>query len=78
LNKNLFFAVMFLLTVFTGTAQAGGELAGGAELAEECANCRGEDGKAMKISLPSPVPMKLSLLCSSRHSSRVRGQAKMM
>ena len=36
---------MFLLTVFTGTAQAGGELAGGAELAEECANCHGDDGK---------------------------------
>lgn len=45
LNKNLFFAVMFLLTVFTGTAQAGGEPARGAELAEECANCHGDDGK---------------------------------
>ena len=45
LNKNLLIAVMFLLILLAGSAQAGGEPTRGAELAEECANCHGEDGK---------------------------------
>ena len=45
LNKNLFIAAMFFLMLLAGSAQAGGDLARGAELAEECANCHGEDGK---------------------------------
>ena len=45
LNKNLFIAVMFVLLSLAASAQAGGDLARGAELAEECGNCHGEDGK---------------------------------
>jgi len=45
LNKNLFVAVMFSLMLLAGSALAGGDLARGADIAEECANCHGEDGK---------------------------------
>ena len=45
LNKNLFIAVMFCLMLLPGTALAGGDLARGAEIAGECANCHGDDGK---------------------------------
>ena len=45
LNKNLLIAVMFFLLLLAGSAEAGGDLARGAELAEECASCHGEDGK---------------------------------
>lgn len=45
LNKNLFVAVMFSLMLLAGSAQAGGNLARGADIAEECANCHGDDGK---------------------------------
>ena len=45
LNKNLFVAVMFFLLLLAGSAHADGEPTRGAELAEECANCHGDDGQ---------------------------------
>lgn len=45
LNKNLFVAVMFSLMLLAGSALAGSDLARGADIAEECANCHGDDGK---------------------------------
>ena len=36
---------MFSLMLLAGSAQAGGNLARGADIAEECANCHGDDGK---------------------------------
>ena len=45
LNKILFIAVMVFLMLLAGGAQAGGDPAMGAELAMECADCHGEDGK---------------------------------
>ena len=45
LNKNLFVAVIFCLMLLTGSALAGGDLTRGADIAGECANCHGDDGK---------------------------------
>jgi cytochrome c553 len=45
LNKNPFVAVIFCLTLLVGSALAGGDLTRGADIAEECANCHGDDGK---------------------------------
>ena len=45
LNKILIIAVMFFLMLLAGSAQAGGDPARGAELAQECADCHGQDGK---------------------------------
>ena len=45
LNKNLFIAVMFFLLLLNGSVLAGGDPARGADIAEECANCHGDDGK---------------------------------
>ncbi|MDX2417334.1 MAG: c-type cytochrome [Xanthomonadales bacterium] len=45
LNKILIIAVMFFLMLLAGSTQAGGDAARGAELAQECADCHGQDGK---------------------------------
>jgi cytochrome c553 len=46
LTRKLIFAVMFILLLAAGAAQAGGDPARGLALAEEgCASCHGEDGK---------------------------------
>ena len=45
LVKKLMIARMFILMLAAGTAQAGGDAARGAELASDCADCHGEDGK---------------------------------
>ena len=45
LNKILIIAVMFFLMLLAGSAQAGGDPRRGAELAQECADCHGQDGK---------------------------------
>ena len=45
LTKKLMIAMMFVLMLATGSVQAGGDVAKGAELASDCADCHGDDGK---------------------------------
>ena len=45
LNKKLTIAIMFILMLAAGGVQAGGDAAKGAELAADCADCHGDDGK---------------------------------
>jgi len=44
LTKKLIIAMMFILMLAAGSAQAGGDAARGAELAVDCADCHGDDG----------------------------------
>jgi len=44
MTTRLIFALLFVLMLAAGTAQAGGDAARGAELAVDCADCHGEDG----------------------------------
>ena len=44
LTKKLVIAMMFILMLAAGSAQAGGDAANGAELAVDCADCHGDDG----------------------------------
>ena len=45
LTKKLLIAMMFILMLVAGGVQAGGDAARGAELASDCADCHGDDGK---------------------------------
>ena len=45
LTRKLIIAMMFILMLAAGSAQAGGDVARGAELATDCADCHGDDGK---------------------------------
>ena len=45
LTKKALIAMFFCLVFYAGLAQAGGDAARGAELAAECADCHGDDGK---------------------------------
>ena len=45
LTKKLIIAMMFILMLAAGGVQAGGDAAKGAELASDCSDCHGEDGK---------------------------------
>jgi cytochrome c553 len=45
LTRKLIIAMMFILMLAAGSAQAGGDAARGAELAVDCADCHGDDGK---------------------------------
>ncbi len=45
LTKKLMIAVMFALSLVAGAIQAGGDQVKGAELAIDCADCHGEEGK---------------------------------
>jgi cytochrome c553 len=45
LTKKLIIAMMFILMLAAGSVQAGGDAARGAELAVDCADCHGDDGK---------------------------------
>ena len=45
LNKKLMFAILFGLMLVAGAVQAGGDAARGQELAADCADCHGDDGK---------------------------------
>ena len=45
LTRKLIFAVMFILMLVAGAVQAGGDPARGQELAIDCSDCHGEDGK---------------------------------
>lgn len=45
LTRKLIIAMMFVLMLAAGGAQAGGDAARGAELAADCADCHGDDGK---------------------------------
>ena len=45
LTKKLLIATMFILMLVAGGVQAGGDAARGAELASDCADCHGADGK---------------------------------
>jgi cytochrome c553 len=45
LTKKLLIAMMFILLLAAGGVQAGGDAARGAELATDCADCHGADGK---------------------------------
>jgi cytochrome c553 len=45
LNKRLMFAILFGLMLAAGAVQAGGDAARGQELAADCADCHGDDGK---------------------------------
>ena len=45
LTKKLMIAMMFVLMLAAGSVQAGGDVANGAELASDCADCHGDDGK---------------------------------
>jgi len=45
LTKKLIIAMMFILMLAAGGVQAGGDAAKGAELAADCADCHGDDGK---------------------------------
>ena len=44
LTKKLIVAMMFVLMLAAGGVQAGGDAARGAELADDCAACHGDDG----------------------------------
>ena len=44
LTKKLIIAMMFILMLAAGSAQAGGDAAKGQELAVDCADCHGDDG----------------------------------
>lgn len=44
LTKRLLIALMFILMLAAGGVQAGGDAARGEELAEDCADCHGDDG----------------------------------
>ena len=44
LSRKLIVAMMFILMLAAGSAQAGGDAARGAELAVDCADCHGDDG----------------------------------
>ena len=44
MNSKLIVAVLFVLMMVAGAAQAGGDAARGAELAVDCADCHGADG----------------------------------
>lgn len=44
LSKKLIIAMMFILMLAAGSAQAGGDAANGKALAEACADCHGDDG----------------------------------
>jgi cytochrome c553 len=44
LTRKLIIAMMFILMLAAGSAQAGGDVAKGAELATDCADCHGDDG----------------------------------
>jgi len=45
LTKRLITVMMFVLMMAAGSVQAGGDAARGAELAVDCADCHGDDGK---------------------------------
>ena len=45
LTKKLLIAMIFVLMLAAGSVQAGGDAARGAELASDCADCHGDDGK---------------------------------
>ena len=45
LNRKLIIAMMFVLMLAAGGVQAGGDAARGAELAVDCVDCHGDDGK---------------------------------
>ena len=45
LTRKLIIAMMFILMLAAGSAQAGGNATRGAELAVDCADCHGDDGK---------------------------------
>ena len=45
LTRKIIFAVMFILMLASGAVQAGGDVAKGQELAVDCADCHGDDGK---------------------------------
>lgn len=44
LTKRLLIALMFILMLAAGGVQAGGDVARGETLAEDCADCHGDDG----------------------------------
>jgi cytochrome c553 len=45
MSKKLIITMMFFLMLAAGGVQAGGDAAKGAELAVDCADCHGDDGK---------------------------------
>ncbi len=45
LTKKLIIVMMFFLMLVAGSAQAGGDVARGQELAVDCADCHGDDGR---------------------------------
>jgi len=45
LSRKLMIAMVFVLMMLAGSVQAGGDAARGAELAPDCADCHGDDGK---------------------------------
>jgi cytochrome c553 len=45
MTTKMIFAVLFILLATAGTVQAGGDAARGGELAVDCVDCHGEDGK---------------------------------
>ena len=44
-SKKILMAMMFILMLAAGGVQAGGDAAKGAELAEDCAGCHGDEGE---------------------------------
>ena len=44
LSQKLIVAMMFILMLSAGSAFAGGDIANGKALAEDCADCHGDDG----------------------------------
>lgn len=44
LTRKLIIALMFVLMMIAGVAQAGGDAANGKALSADCADCHGEDG----------------------------------
>ena len=44
LSRKLIIAMMFILMLAAGSAQAGGDVANGKALSVDCADCHGDDG----------------------------------
>ena len=44
LTKKLIITAMFLLMLLAGNVQAGGDVARGEEMSEDCVDCHGDDG----------------------------------
>ena len=67
LARKLLIAVMFALLLAAGGVQAGGDVAKGLELSEDCVDCHGEDGKGDEDNPP------INGLDAAKHIDMLKG-----